>query len=240
MSKFLLVHGASHGAWCFEKLIKELQNKGYVAEAIDLPGHGNNKIPLEDVTLEKYSSEILTSLDSPTIVLGHSMGGYPVSLAAQTDPTYIKHLIYLTAFVPEDGKTLAELRKKVDRYPLTSVIRKTEDGLGFYIPKKYQKDIFYNDCSKQDIKLASEKLCIQAIKPQNTPIKLGVNFKKVSKSYVSCLDDQTIPIELQKKLSESIPEENKYEIKSGHSPFFSRPADLANILEKIVSKNYDY
>tara|TARA_B100001057_G_scaffold366726_1_gene370067 strand:+ start:191 stop:913 length:723 start_codon:yes stop_codon:yes gene_type:complete len=240
MSKFLLVHGASHGAWCFEKLIKELQNKGYVAEAIDLPGHGNNKIPLEDVTLEKYSSEILASLDSPTIVLGHSMGGYPVSLAAQTDPTYIKHLIYLTAFVPEDGKTLAELRKKVDRYPLTSVIRKTEDGLGFYIPKKYQKDIFYNDCSKQDIKLASEKLCIQAIKPQNTPIKLGVNFKKVSKSYVSCLDDQTIPIELQKKLSESIPEENKYEIKSGHSPFFSRPADLANILEKIVSKNYDY
>ena len=240
MSKFLLVHGASHGAWCFEKLIKELQNKGYVAEAIDLPGHGNNKIPLEDVTLEKYSSEILASLDSPTIVLGHSMGGYPVSLAAQTDPTYIKHLIYLTAFVPEDGKTLAELRKKVDRYPLTSVIRKTEDGLGFYIPKKYQKDIFYNDCSKQDIKLASEKLCIQAIKPQNTPIKLGVNFKKVSKSYVSCLDDQTIPIELQKKLSESIPEENKYKIKSGHSPFFSRPADLANILEKIVSKNYDY
>ena len=240
MSKFLLVHGASHGAWCFEKLIKELQNKGHVAEAIDLPGHGNNKIPLEDVTLEKYSSEILTSLNSPTIVLGHSMGGYPVSLAAQTDPTYIKHLIYLTAFVPEDGKTLAELRKKVDRYPLTSVIRKTEDGLGFYIPKKYQKDIFYNDCSKQDIKLASEKLCIQAIKPQNTPIKLGVNFKKVSKSYVSCLDDQTIPIELQKKLSESIPEENKYEIKSGHSPFFSRPADLANILEKIASKNYDY
>ena len=240
MSKFLLVHGSGHGAWCFEKLIKELQNKGYVAEAIDLPGHGNNKIPLEDVTLEKYSSEILASLDSPTIVLGHSMGGYPVSLAAQTDPTYIKHLIYLTAFVPEDGKTLAELRKKVDRYPLTSVIRKTEDGLGFYIPKKYQKDIFYNDCSKQDIKLASEKLCVQAIKPQNTPIKLGVNFKKVSKSCVSCLDDQTIPIELQKKLSESIPEENKYEIKSGHSPFFSRPADLANILEKIVSKNYDY
>ena len=240
MSKFLLVHGASHGAWCFEKLIKELQNKGHVAEAIDLPGHGNNKIPLEDVTLEKYSSEILTSLDSPTIVLGHSMGGYPISLAAQTDPTYIKHLIYLTAFVPEDGKTLAELRKKVDRYPLTSVIRKTEDGLGFYIPKKYQKDIFYNDCSKQDIKLASEKLCIQGIKPQNTPIKLGVNFKKVSKSYVSCLDDQTIPIELQEKLSESIPEENKYEIKSGHSPFFSRPADLADILEKIVSKNYDY
>ena len=131
MSKFLLVHGASHGAWCFEKLIKELQNKGHVAEAIDLPGHGNNKIPLEDVTLGKYSSEILTSLDSPTIVLGHSMGGYPISLAAQTDPTYIKHLIYLTAFVPEDGKTLAELRKKVDRYPLTSVIRKTEDGLGF-------------------------------------------------------------------------------------------------------------
>ena len=62
MSKFLLVHGSGHGAWCFEKLLKELINKGHIAEAIDLPGHGSNKIPVKDVTLEKYSSEILKSL----------------------------------------------------------------------------------------------------------------------------------------------------------------------------------
>ena len=240
MSKFLLVHGSCHGAWCFEKLLKELKNKGHSAEAIDMPGHGYNKIPIKDVTLEKYSSKILKSLSSPTIVLGHSMGGYPISLAAETDPNYIKHLVYLTAFIPEDGKSLSEMRSKVDQYPLTSVIKKTEDGLGFYIPAKYQKDIFYNDCSKQDINLASENLCVQAIKPQNTPIKLGANFKNISKSYISCLDDRTIPIELQTKLSANIPKENKYEIKSGHSPFFSKPAELAGILNKIASKIHDY
>lgn len=239
MSKFLLVHGAGHGAWCFEKLVKELRNKGYIADAIDLPGHGKNKIPIEDVTLQKYSSEILKSLSGPTIVLGHSMGGYPISLAAETDPTFIDHLIYLTAFVPEDGKSLAQMRNKIKQYPLTSVIKKTEDGLGFYIPEKYQKDVFYNDCSKHDINSAAKNLCVQAIEPQNTPIRLGTNFIKVSKSYVSCLDDRTIPIELQKKLSRSIPKENKYEINSGHSPFFSKPAELANILEKIASKTHD-
>ena len=240
MSKFLLVHGSGHGAWCFEKLLKELKNIGHSAEAIDLPGHGYNKIPIKDVTLEKYSSKILKSLSSPTIVVGHSMGGYPISLAAETDPHYIKHLVYLTAFVPEDGKSLSEMRNKVKKFPLTSVIKKTEDGLGFYIPKKYQKDIFYNDCSEQDINLASEKLCVQAIKPQNTPIKLGMNFKNIPKSFISCLDDRTITIELQKKLSASIPKENKYEIRSGHSPFFSKPAELANILNKIASKIYEY
>ena len=240
MSKFLLVHGSGHGAWCFEKLLKELKNKGHSADAIDLPGHGYNKIPIKDVTLEKYSSEILKSLSSPTILLGHSMGGYPISLAAETKPNYIKHLVYLTAFVPEDGKSLSEMRSKVDQYPLTSVIKKTEDGLGFYIPTKYQKDILYNDCSKQDINFASENLCVQAIKPQSTPIKLGANFKNISKSYISCLDDRTIPIELQKKLSANIPKENKYEIKSGHSPFFSKPAELANILNKIASKIHEY
>ena len=240
MSKFLLVHGSCHGAWCFEKLLKELKNKGHSAEAIDMPGHGYNKIPIKDVTLEKYSSEILKTLSSPTIVLGHSMGGYPISLAAETDPNYIKHLVYLTAFIPEDGKSLSEMRSKVDQYPLTSVIKKTEDGLRFYIPAKYQKDIFYNDCSKQDINLASENLCVQAIKPQNTPIKLGANFKNISKSYISCLDDRTIPIELQTKLSANIPKDNKYEIKSGHSSFFSKPAELAGILNKIASKNHEY
>ena len=240
MSKFLLVHGSGHGAWCFEKLLKELKNKGHTAEAIDLPGHGYNKIPIKDVTLEKYSSKILKSLDSPTIVLGHSMGGYPISLAAETDPNHIKHLVYLTAFVPENGKSLSEMRNKVDQYPLTSVIKKTEDGLGFYIPTKYQKDIFYNDCSKQDINLASENLSLQAIKPQNTPIKLGVNFKNISKSYISCVDDRAIPIELQKKLAVSIPKENIYKINSGHSPFFSKPAELASILDKIASKIHEH
>ena len=240
MSKFLLVHGSCHGAWCFEKLLKELKNKGHSAEAVDLPGHGYNKIPIKEVTLEKYSSKILKSLSSPTIILGHSMGGYPITLVAETDPNYIKHLVYLTAFVPEDGKSLSQMRKKEDQFPLTSVIKKTEDGLGFYIPAKYQKGIFYNDCSKQDINLASENLCVQAIKPQNTPIKLGVNFKNIPKSFISCLDDRTIPIELQKKLAVSIPKENIYKINSGHSPFFSKPAELASILDKIASKIHEY
>ena len=236
MSKFLLVHGSGHGAWCFEKLANELRNRGHVADAIDLPGHGRNKLPIRKITLERYSSAIRKSLQSPTIVLGHSMGGYPISLAAETDPSFIKHLVYLTAFVPEDGKSLVELRNKVDNFPLLSVIKKTEDGLGFYIPQKYQKDIFYHDCSTKDVKLAAENLCVQAIEPQLTSIRLGSNFEKTPKSYVHCLDDRTIPLALQKELSKKIPNENTYEINSGHSPFFSKPAELALVLEKIASK----
>ena len=239
MSKFLLVHGSGHGAWCFEKLANELRNRGHVADAIDLPGHGSNKLPIEEITLEKYSSAIQKSLESPTIVLGHSMGGYPISLAAEKDPSFIKHLVYLTAFVPEDGKTLVELRNQVDKFPLLSVIKKTEDGLGFYIPRKYQKDTFYHDCSLKDIKLAAENLCVQAIKPQITPIRLGSNFEKISKSYVHCVDDRTIPLALQKELSKKIPDGDKYEINSGHSPFFSKSAELALLLEKIASKIHD-
>ena len=235
MPKFLLVHGSGHGAWCFEKLANELRNRGHVADAIDLPGHGSNKLPTEKITLERYSSAILKSLESPTIVLGHSMAGYPISLAAEKDPSLIKHLVYLTAFVPEDGKTLVELRNQVGNFPLLSVIKKTEDGLGFYIPQKYQKDIFYHDCSTKDIKLAAENLCVQAIKPQLTPIRLGLNFEKTPKSYVHCIYDRTIPLAFQKKLSRKIPDKNKYEINSGHSPFFSRPVELALLLEKIAS-----
>jgi hypothetical protein len=160
-------------------------------------------------------------------------------LAAEKDPSFIKHLVYLTAFVPEDGKTLVELRNQVDKFPLLSVIKKTEDGLGFYIPRKYQKDTFYHDCSLKDIKLAAENLCVQAIKPQITPIRLGSNFEKISKSYVHCVDDRTIPLALQKELSKKIPDGDKYEINSGHSPFFSKPAELALLLEKIASKIHD-
>jgi hypothetical protein len=56
---------------------------------------------------------------------------------------------------------------------------------------------------------------------------------------VHCVNDRTIPLALQKELSKKIPDGDKYEINSGHSPFFSKPAELALLLEKIASKIHD-
>jgi len=52
MSTFVLVHGSWHGAWCWGKVVPLLERAGHKVEAIDLPGHGNDRSPIADMTMQ--------------------------------------------------------------------------------------------------------------------------------------------------------------------------------------------
>jgi alpha-beta hydrolase superfamily lysophospholipase len=52
MARFVLVHGAFHGAWTWRRTVAELEKRGHQAEAIDLPGQGDDTTPRAKVTLE--------------------------------------------------------------------------------------------------------------------------------------------------------------------------------------------
>src|SRR3984957_20640358 len=78
MSQFLLVHGAFHGAWCWRKTVAELEKRGHRAKAIDLPGQGEDRTPLKEVTLDTMVDKIIAEMaDLPgkVVLVGHSLGG---------------------------------------------------------------------------------------------------------------------------------------------------------------------
>ena len=62
MSQFLLVHGAFHGAWCWRKTVAELEKRGHRAKAIDLPGQGDDRTPLKEVTLDTMVDRIISEM----------------------------------------------------------------------------------------------------------------------------------------------------------------------------------
>ena len=62
MTQFLLVHGAFHGAWCWQKLVAELEKRGHRAKAIDLPGQGEDQTPLKEVTLDTMVDKIIAEM----------------------------------------------------------------------------------------------------------------------------------------------------------------------------------
>src|SRR5215216_4193676 len=109
---FLLIHGAFHGAWCWTKTINELQNRGYEAHAIDLPGQGDDQAPNRKVTLEAMADRIVTKLEQlsgAVVLVGHSLGGMAISAAAEKTPERIRILIYVCAFLPRSGESLLAL-----------------------------------------------------------------------------------------------------------------------------------
>ena len=79
MSTYVLIHGSWHGGWCWDKTVALLKEAGHQALAPDLPGHGQDKTPVAEITLARFVArvgEILEAQPEPVILVGHSMGGY--------------------------------------------------------------------------------------------------------------------------------------------------------------------
>jgi len=105
--RFVLVHGAMHGAWCRDRLVPELAALGYEAVVVDLPGHGTRRN--EVATLESYGNALAGVVEQDDVLVGHSMGGTVITLAADAIDSKVGHLIYLAAPVPHEGKSLADV-----------------------------------------------------------------------------------------------------------------------------------
>ncbi len=78
--RFVLVHGGFHGAWCWDRLVPELARRGHSTVTVDLPGHGARVD--EEATLLGYRDAVVEVLEPGDTLVGHSMGGFDVSLAA--------------------------------------------------------------------------------------------------------------------------------------------------------------
>src|SRR5262245_54633440 len=89
---YLLIHGAWHGGWCWEKVAPRLREAGHMAPAPTLAGQ-----TLEDWT--DQVCEILAAQSQPVVLVGHSRGGIVISRAAERLPGKIQTLVYLNAFL---------------------------------------------------------------------------------------------------------------------------------------------
>jgi len=97
---FVLVHGAWLGGWCWEKLRPSLEAKGHTVIAPDMPGHGEDRLPIEDQNLETYARAIealIAPQPEPVILVSHSFGGMITSQAACYIPDKIKKVVYISA-----------------------------------------------------------------------------------------------------------------------------------------------
>lgn len=236
MARFLLIHGAAHGAWCWHKVIPALIAEGHEARAIDLPSHGVDQTPMAEVTLDLYAQSVLDALDDETIVVGHSMGGYPITRAAVLDATHFARLVYLCAYVPRPGLSLAQMRKLAKTQPLLEAFRRNPDGLSMHFATDKAHEKFYHDCSEADVSFALDHLCDQALAPQMTAFETGPGLSLIPRSYITCAQDGAIPPDFQDEMASDFAPSDRHRLNSSHSPFLSMPTQLARLLAHIANQ----
>jgi pimeloyl-ACP methyl ester carboxylesterase len=232
MAVYILVHGSWHGAWCFEKIIPLLEAKGHRVLAPDLPGHGNNQTPIKEITLKSYVDCVIEQIDQVTeqvILVGHSMAGVVISQVAECYARRIQKLIYLTAFIPQNGQSMFDVAAIQPPTRFVKFMRQDIENNAFHFDLKALKGFAYHQCDDALLETIKPRLCVEPLAPSNTPVKLGENFAKVPRVYIECEEDQAILIATQRKILESIPCQT-HTLKSDHSPFYSQPEKLAEIL----------
>ncbi|WP_425074231.1 alpha/beta fold hydrolase [Sagittula sp. S175] len=234
MAHFLLIHGASHGAWCWRDTIPALEALGHTAEAIDLPGHGDDPANIEEVTLHDYGVKIAQHLTQPTILVGHSMGGYSITQAAEIAPGNIRRLVHLCAYTPWEGLSLAQMRMQADEQPLVPLMRIAPNRKSFTFDTSGGTSNFYHDCPAEAVLFAVANLCPESIAASNTAIALTERSQGLPRSYIICNDDRAIPPDFQRKMAARFDPKDVHALDSSHSPFFSMPADLAALLDRIA------
>ncbi len=225
-----MIHGAWHGAWCWNKVAALLEKEGHTVVTPDLPGHGEDKTPVSDVTLQSYADrvcEVVNAQFEPVTLVGHSMGGVAITQAAENCPDNIQKLVYLTAFLLQNGEFLLQYAQEDPKALVMPNLVMSEDESYATIRDEAIKPAFYAECSDEDVVRATSLLVPQATMPFVTPVNtIGKNFGRIPRVYIECLQDQAISPSIQKKMVANLPCEKVISLNTDHSPFLSMPKEL--------------
>ena len=237
MSTFILIHGAWHGAWCWYKVVPRLRELGHRVEAPDLPSHGRDRTPISSVSLELYVDrvcQVIGATSEPVILVGHSLGGLVISQVAERMPKKILKLVYLCAFLLEDGQTVNEIVSADTGSLLQESVDFSEDQSVVTVRDEAQRNLFYSDCSEEDVALAKSLLVPLSTALSATPLSVtSQSFGQIPRLYIECTCDKAVTVSMQRAMYERTTCESVISMETSHSPFFSEPKRLADCLDGI-------
>jgi len=237
----LLIHGAWEGAWSWKDTINFLERSGHEVIAIDLPGHGNDKTPIADITLQLYVNRVkdeVINIGKPVVLVAHSFGGFVVSQVAEEMPENIEKLIFVASAVPYDGKNAVEVFMTDEDSEFLENLIYSEDKQSVSMSRETILNVIFTGATETQIDKVIPQLVNQATKPFLEPvITTEEKFGSVSKAYVATTMDRVVSPKAQRFTQEflGIDDEEVITLEFGHVPLETAPEELAKAIEKLAT-----
>jgi len=226
VTTFVLVHGAWHGAWCWDRLVPELAARGHDAVTMDLP--------MDDpsATFDTYADIVVDCCAGceDVVLVGHSLGGMVLPLVSGRRP--VRAQVFLCAVIPnlhgrpwEGTPHMGSRNYGNDR---------DEDGSQVFRSLAAATAVFYADCTPEDAAWAYARLRPyrdRSLWDRAYPL---TRWPTVRSAGITCADDIAIYADYQRVALRDRLHVEPVELPGHHSPFLSRPAALADALVGVA------
>jgi pimeloyl-ACP methyl ester carboxylesterase len=190
------------------------------------------------LTLADYTETVVTAIESagePVTLVGHSLGGLTISQVAERVPDKLSSLVYLTAMLLQDGQSTIEVAASDTDSELTANVSLDESGEASTVVSGAVHRLFFGDCTNEVSEAAAARLVPEPIVPSSTPVQVTPErWGSVPRSYIICEQDLAISPAAQRAMIADVGVDRTEEMVSSHSPFFSHPAQLTDILLSLA------
>ena len=229
IGKFVLVHGAWHGGWCWAKVARLLRDAGHEVYTPTLTGLGERAhLARPEVDLELHIQDLVATLEAEELrqvtLVGHSYAGFVITGAAARAAGRIGELVYLDAFVPEAGKALLDYIG--DRAAaMREAVQAHGEGwkLAPFSPERF------GVTSQRDTEWLTKHLVPQPFRTFEQPLP-AAGGDKLRRTYVYCSKPAMGAFD---QFAERLREDRKWtfhDLKTGHDAMVTAPGDVAKIL----------
>lgn len=234
MTTFVLIAGGHHNDWCWARLIPELQRRGNRALAAHLPTADPS------AGLQSYAEAAVAPVLAPggapdrdVVLVGHSLAGVYLPLAAGRVAG--SRMVFLCAAIPEVGCSVVDARAANPDDPTFGTEALDDEGRLRPPPVETARQTLYGDCDEATVAWATAQLEPQGLALMTEPFPADGWPAGTPAAYVSCSEDRWVPPERARQMAGSVRGMTPVELPGSHSPFLSRPADLADVLHRLAT-----
>ncbi len=231
---FVLVHGAWHGGWCWKLLARELRKRGHEVYTPTMTGLGERSHLLsKEINLDTHITDIVNvfkweDIEDATLVL-HSYAGWPGSGAVEQVADRLRALVYLDAFIPEDGQSNLVMQTPERLKILNDAVARGEAGR----PGPKAEDFAIAD--PVHVKLVDAKMTPQPIGVTFQSIKLtGARDRVPVKAYIRGGKHTNAAFDEFLAQYAADPAWRTWNLPCGHHVMLDMPDELAGILEELA------
>lgn len=232
---YVLIHGAWHTGAELEAVASHMRKSGHIVHCPTLAGNrpddDRSQIGLEDAI--ESAVQFITDSDLKDVrLVGHSYGGMVISGVVDRIPDRLTRLVYVNAFVPENGDCLNDLVPP--HYTEMFDALAAENNNAVMLPFPIWREVFINDADIELAKSSYAKLNPHPYRTFTDPISLKQPLAQlpIGKSYLNCQQDTAMPhgYPWHPRLSERLGLFRLVECPGSHEAWFTDPEQLANAI----------